>query len=613
MAIKKTIPSLLRFRINQSSESNALGYIVNNSIHYITYKEYYSIIKRLTYALIELGVQRKEHLAILSKTRRGWHFFDMAIFCSKGTSVPIYPHLNSKAIIDLLRHSDSSYLIVENLQLCQKVIEGRKDLGRLKMVFFIDQVDQGAVEKLRKTYKNTKFLPYHEVMEVGEKAMKESDIDFDALLDTVEENDIASIIYTSGTTEVSKGAMISQKAFYRMLHNLKETFNGCLDHNDRTLVFLPLSHVLGRCDSLLILPFGIKPIYAESIDKVLENLMIARPTIVSAVPRTLEKIYKMTKKKFSEKNFIQKKLIEWAEKVSCHYYEILEKNLAPSSLEILEKEMAYNLVFKDIYQALGGEIRFFVCGGAALSSSVIKFLRNANFLVLEGYGLTETVAPCSLNSLSKQSLGTVGVPIGDVRVKFAPDNEILIKSEALFDGYYKNLKETKEALDEEGYFHTGDLGELTFDGALKITGRKKDIIVTSSGKNVSPQKIESVMQESKYISHFIVCGEGRDYLTGLISLDSSSIIKHFEDLEIKSGIGPKELAQNKEIIELIQENIDRGNRDLSEYEYIRRFYIIPEMLSVKNGLLTPSLKVKKKVVQKKYQKEINAMYLKEKS
>jgi long-chain acyl-CoA synthetase len=303
-----------------------------------------------------------------------------------------------------------------------------------------------------------------------------------------------------------------------MLLNVETTIKTAFSQNDRTLIFLPLSHVLGRCDSLLPLVFGWQSVYAESMEKLIDNLTVVKPTVMIAVPRIFEKIYNKVMDQVNSGSMIEKQAFKWAISAAENYFEKIDKDLSPSAIEIIEYKLATKIVFSKIYNRFGGKIRYFVSGGAPLSTQIIKFLRYANLTILEGYGLTETIAPCCLNPLAKQVPGTVGRPIGDVQISFAPDHEILIKSEALMQEYYKNPTATAEAM-QGGWFHSGDIGEFTAEGYLRITDRKKDIIITSGGKNVAPQKIENIAKAKAHISHLVVM---MVYVLDLLLLLSSS-------------------------------------------------------------------------------------------
>jgi long-chain acyl-CoA synthetase len=357
---------------------------------------------------------------------------------------------------------------------------------------------------------------------------------------------------------------------------------------------------------MLPLIFGWQSVYAESFEKLVDNIQVVKPTVMIAVPRVFEKIYAKIMAQMNEANLIEKQTFKWATHVAENYFQKIDNDLSPSAVEMIEFKLAQQLVFSKIYNRFGGKIRYFVSGGAPLSTQIIQFLRFANLTILEGYGLTETIAPCCLNPLSKQVAGTVGRPIGDVQFSFASDGEILIKSEALFKEYYKDPGATQEAIKDD-WFYTGDIGEFTAEGYLKITDRKKDLIKTSGGKFVAPQKIENMAKAQPHISHIVVIGDQRKFLTALIGIEKERFLSILDDLGLPSDCSLEELAENDKVREIIEKEIDLINQDLPQYETIKKFKVLPEEFSVEN-FLTPSLKVKRKLVTARYSIIIEAMY-----
>jgi long-chain acyl-CoA synthetase len=303
---------------------------------------------------------------------------------------------------------------------------------------------------------------------------------------------------------------------------------------------------------------------------------------------------------------IEKQAFKWALSVAEKYFSKIDRDHSPTALEIIEYSLANKLVFSKIYNRFGGKIRYFVSGGAPLSPVIIKFLRYANLTILEGYGLTETIAPCCLNPLSKQIPGTVGRPMGDVQFSFGPDKEILIKTDALFKEYYKNQTATNEAL-VDGWFHSGDIGEFTPEGFLKITDRKKDIIITSGGKNVAPQKIENLAKTKTHISQLVVIGDKRNYLTALIGIEKERFLPLLDELNLPSNCSLEDLANHPRVREIIQSEVTDVNQELAQFENIKKFALLTEEFTTDN-YLTPSLKIKRKLVLTRYHDLIEGLY-----
>lgn|SRR5690554_5334450 len=599
----KTIGRLLNQRVQRTPENKAIGWIENQEVKSLTFTEYKNTIAQLAGGLLKIGMQPLEKVALFAHTCKEWHLLDMAVINSRAILVPIYPSYLAHEVDFIFTHSDSTIMIVEDDKQLERVLPNLEKWKNLKLIISIKDLDPELVKKFRNS---VKYYTYKEILNIGIEEVRNNPELFETLISQQKPEDVASIIYTSGTTGEPKGAVITHNGFITMLMNVIASTNGAFTENDVSLTFLPLSHVLGRCDSLLPLPFGIQSVYAESLEKMVDNISVVKPTVMLAVPRIFEKIYAKVMEQINEGSFVKKQAFKWAVNAAQKYFEKLDQDLSPTTREILEYKAAYAAVFSKIYNRFGGRVRYFVSGGAPLSPEIIKFLRYANLTILEGYGLTETIAPCVLNPLSKQIPGTVGRPMGEVEIKFAEDGEILIKSEALFTEYYKNPQATQDAF-EDGWFKTGDVGEFNSKGYLRITDRKKDIIITSGGKNVAPQKIENLAKTKPHISQMVVIGEKRNYLTALIGIEKESFLGDLESLGLGPEVTVEELARHMGVREIIQNEINEVNRDLARFETIKSFCIITQEFTTDN-FLTPSLKVKRKAVTEHYKAEIEAMY-----
>lgn len=599
----RTIGRLLKQRVQKSPEKYALGWIENNEVKNLTFAEYQNTIEVLSAAFLKIGVNVGDKIAILGQTCKEWHLLDMATMVSRACLVPIYPSYLASEVQFIFNHSESNILIVENDKQLEKITPILGDLPQLKTIISIHDISEDNLKKFRNSYP---YFSYRELIRIGKEEVKTHPDILENHIQHQQPEDYASIIYTSGTTGEPKGAVITQHAMTSMLLNVETTIKGAFSSNDKTMVFLPLSHVLGRCDSLLPLVFGWQAVYAESLEKVVDNLSVVRPTIMIAVPRIFEKIYTKIMDQVSSGSVVEKQAFKWALNVAEKYFAKIDQDLSPSALEIIEYTVANKLVFSKIYNRFGGRIRYFVSGGAPLSPTIIKFLRYANLTILEGYGLTETIAPCCLNPLAKQIPGTVGRPMGDVQFSFGPDKEILIKTDALLKEYYKNPTATQEAL-IDGWFHTGDIGEFTPEGYLKITDRKKDIIITSGGKNVAPQKIENIAKTKPHISQMVVIGDKRNYLTALVGIEKERFLPLLDELELPSNCSIEDLVKHPKIIEIIQIEIDEINQELAQYESIKKFALVTEEFTTDN-FLTPSLKIKRKAVLSRYKDLIETLY-----
>lgn len=607
MIADKTISRMFFEKTSRSLHKKAIGWVDADELNFLTNEDYLQKVKTYFHALAEMGISPQDKAAILGHTSKEWHFLDLAILSSRAVTIPVYPTYMAHEVQYILNHSETRFLFIENEGQMQKILETQSELPLLKFVVAIKEINDQSVKQLRP---DIIFYTFQQFTEIGSNHFQVSPKLFEESVASSLGTDIASIIYTSGTTGDPKGAVISQRAFCSMLDNVHSSLKTNILSNDRFLIFLPLSHVLGRCDSFLNLIFDSESVYAESLDKVVDNLKVAKPTILISVPRIFEKIYSKVMENIQKESDLKKKVFEWALATSNEYYEKINQDKAPSPFLILQKNLAYKLVFEKIYNRLGGRIRFLVSGGAPLSPEIMTFLQNANLTILEGYGLTETIAPCVLNPVVRQIPGSIGLPLGDVQVKFASDGEIMLKTDALFSHYYKNESATSDAFDKEGWFLTGDIGELTSDGYIKITDRKKDIIITSAGKNVAPQKIENVLKLQKHISNAMVVGDKRKFLIAVISIDREALLDELEALGI-NGRPPYEiLAKEPKIYELIDQEVLWANKELASFESIKGFFIAPSDFTIENGHITPSLKLKKKVILNSYKNEIDALYKK---
>lgn len=601
--LKRTISELLLDQVKKSADKNAIGWVKNKKLKTINFKAYKETIETLTLALLNLGLEKQDKVCILSNTQKEWHYTDMAILCSGAISVPIYPNYTQDETLYIINHSEAEFLVLENKHQFEKFVAIADKIKNIKKIILLEDTLSDSQKDLADRFK---IINYDELFSIGRKDLVANPDKFDFTTKEIQEEDIATVVYTSGTTGCPKGAVISQKALAQVLLNLKKFSRNAFSSNDSFLTFLPLAHVLGRCESFLPITFGCSCVYASSLDNILDEMQIAKPTMLIGVPRFFEKIYEGTLT-IIEDNPIKVNLLAWANNVANKYFDIMNADKAPNMKLILEYQLAKKLVFEKVYAAFGGRVRFFISGGAPLDIEIIKFLRNSNLTLLEGYGLTETIAPCCLNPLNKQMPGTVGQPIGDVEIKIADDTEILLKSEALFTEYFKDPSSTAEVFNDDGWFLTGDMGEINSEGFLKIIGRKKNLIITSGGKNIAPGKIEVLLLNSKYISAPIIVGDNRKHLVALIGLNIEAMREEFADLEIKDGAVISELCSNPAIRELIQKEIDLVNEELASFETIKQFEILPIIVH-ENNYLTPSLKIKRKLIEKDFKNLIDAMY-----
>lgn len=599
-----TIGKLLLSRIAQTPQSYALGWIETGEIKHLSFENYKISVEQIALGLIKNGLTVGDRVAILGQTSKEWHLCDLASLCARGVVVPVYPSYLGHEITYILNHSESKILIVENDNQIEKIIPFLGELKKLELIISIFPLSE---ENLKKFRNQIKFVMLKDLVAQGSEELRAHPDQLEEAIRQQKPEEVASIIYTSGTTGEPKGAVITQHAFASMLYNVQSFIKGAFHSDDRSLVFLPLSHVLGRCDSLLPLIFGWQAVYAESIEKVAENLLLVKPTIMLAVPRIFEKIYQKINEQVAQSPLWKQQAFKVGIQAAEMYFDKIDHDRSPNAGELLAYKAAQKVIFNQIYQKFGGKIRFLVSGGAPLSPDIIKFLRYSNLTVLEGYGLTETIAPCSLNPLERQMPGTVGKPLGDVEFRFEEDGEILIKTDALFKEYYHNPEATSAAFTSDGWFRSGDIGHFTPEGFLQITDRKKDIIITSGGKNIAPQKIENMLKSKRWISQAVVIGDKRKFLTAVIAIEKERFFDQLDNLGLAHDCSHQELTEHPQIRELIQTDIDAVNQDLAQFETIKKVFIAPVEFTTAN-FLTPSLKIKRKAVNLEFKEIIEAMY-----
>ncbi len=546
----------------------------------------------LALGLRELGLNPGDKLVILSENRPEWVMTDLATQCAGATTVPIYISLVPEQIRYIVDNSDAKFVVYSCPELGSKIEAIKNQLPKVTQYISLEPESSPGE------------LTFDEVIEKGKKIHEENPGLFGEMTSAVKPEDVASIIYTSGTTGVPKGVMLTHGNFVSNVKSSAEVID--FSHEDTVLSFLPLSHSLERMVTFTYLYRGCSIAYAESLDTVAENLLEVKPQIMVSVPRVFEKIYAKVMDNVLSSSSLKRKIFFWAVKVGKEYGERkLAKKTIPTFLQ-LKRNVAHKLVFSKILERTGGKVRFFVSGGAPLSKDIAQFFYALGLVVMEGYGLTETSPVVSVNRYDSIKFGSVGPPIPGVKIKIAEDGEILVKGPNVMKGYYKMEEETKEAIRED-WFYSGDIGYIDEDGFLVITDRKKDIIVTAGGKNVAPQPIENLLKTNPYISNAVVIGDRRKFMSALI-------IPNFEKLEEyarNSNITFKEkqdLIKNDQVIRFLEEEIDRTTPHLASYEKIKKITLLDREFEIAEGEITPTLKVKRNIIENKYKDIIDAIY-----
>lgn len=557
----------------------------------ITWPQYYDLVEKVAGGLKLLGVVPEQKVVILSNTRLEWAAADMAALGLGAVVVPIYQSSIAEEIAFILKDSAAETVIFESEDVYKRFQQIQSQVPHIKNLVGM-------------TFSNKEVKGWDELLNDGSKYRKDHPNFFEqACLDTDIKN-IATIVYTSGTTGSPKGVCLLHE---QIMSEITEVFK-VLDVNskDKTLTFLPFAHIFGRVEHWSHVYMGFTMAYAESVDRIRDNLMVVKPTFLLAVPRIFEKIYTSMQTQ-AEASPLKSKIFKWALDIGYKMSDSrINKKIPPLSV-LVEYQVAKRLVFDKLMKKLGGRLRFALSGGAPLSAEISKFFHASSLLILEGYGLTETTAAVFVNTPYEYRFGTVGRAFGDVEVKIASDGEICVRSKKVMKEYYNNPEATKEVFDDEGYFKTGDIGDLDSEGYLKITDRKKDLIKTAGGKYVAPQKLEGLLKLDKNISNVLIHGDQKKYIVSLITLNADTMKKFAEENSIAYS-DMDELSKNPKVKDLIRNAVAHTNSQLASYETIKNFAILPNDFTVESGELTPSLKVKRKLLDKKYESQIKALY-----
>ncbi len=558
----------------------------------ISTDEFAETVRHLTLALNSLGLEKGDKLCLLSENRPEWTMTDLAVLCAGGLTVPIYTTLVSEQIRFIVEDSDATIVVFSGADQWKKIEPLRSSLKKVRhFVSLADDAPDGV-------------LTFKGLLAKGKDVAGKNPGLFDELVAKIKPEDEASLIYTSGTTGLPKGVVLTHNNFLSNVKTVHEIIE--FSDKDTMLSFLPLSHVLERMVTFTYLYVGATIAYAESIETLAENFLEVRPHIMVSVPRVFEKIYTKVMDQVLASPGVRRKIFFWAIKTgkACGAAKLAGTPI-PRGLAF-KRKLAAKLVFSKITAKTGGRVRFFVSGGAPLSRDIAEFFYAIGIVILEGYGLTETSPVLSVNTFEKLKFGTVGQPIPGVEIKIAPDGEILAKGPNIMKGYYKKEAETREIL-EGGWFHTGDIGHLDEEGFLVITDRKKDLIVTSGGKNIAPQPIENLLKTNPYISNAVVLGDRKRFISALIVPDFEKI----EDYAKSKGIDfrdREELARDFRIVEFLKAEVDRSTPDLASYEQIKKIAVLSREFEIDQNEITPTLKIRRKNVEAKYRDLIESLY-----
>jgi long-chain acyl-CoA synthetase len=584
-------------RIEKTPNREAFRYRFGESWKSLSWAQTKVRVFNIAAGLVGLGVQPQQRVAIAASTRIEWILADLGILCAGGATTTVYPTTAREDFAYILGDSESVVLVAENADQANKALDS--ELPDLKAVVLFDGTEADVHR-----HEGVEVLTLAELETRGAALLAEQPSVVDDRIAACGPEDLATLVYTSGTTGKPKGV--------RLVHD-NWVYEGkavaalnILGPDDVQYLWLPLSHVLGKILSAVQLEFGFTTAVDGDLTKIVENLGVIKPTFMGGAPRIFEKVRAKVTLTAQGGGGLKAKIFDWAIGVGIKASRLRQQGKQPGFLLKLQLAIADKLVFSKVRERMGGRIRLFISGSAALSADVWEWFDAVGMTILEGYGLTETSAGSAVNLPGDSRIGTVGPPLPGTQFKIAEDGEVLIKGPGVMRGYHNRPDATEEVFND-GWFHTGDIGELV-NGYLKITDRKKDLIKTSGGKYVAPQKIEVIFSaECPWAGHIVVHGDGRHFASALITLDEEMIHQWAE----KNGLGGKtseELAKDPKVYALIDEHVQKLNSQLERWETIKKFILLPRDLTIEDGELTPSMKVRRKIVEQKYITELDGLY-----
>lgn len=590
--------TLNRMFLNRIEEGgDAVRYLVPRDDRWepMTYREAGTAVGEMANGLLALGLSREDRVAILSGTRVEWCLADIAGIVAGVVTVPIYPSNLPDQVEYILTHSTASAVFVEDEAQWNKVAGVRARLPKLSVVILFTGEAGGR--------EGTIDLPALRAM--GAEFARANPGALDRRTAEIRPEDDLTVIYTSGTTGPPKGVVTRHSNYAFVVTSALEAVT--VRRGETFLQFLPLAHSLGRLEHFLTFDAMAVSAFARSILTVGDDLAVVRPEILVSVPRLFEKFYARVLAKVEEEGGLKKAIFGWALGVGREVSRRRQRGEPVGGFLALRFSLAERLVFHKIRERMGGRLRFFISGGAPLAQEIAEFLHAVGVLILEGYGLTEDSTVTAVNRLDHYKFGTVGKALPGTEIRIAPDGEILVRGPHVFREYFGDPDATREAIDAEGWLHTGDIGVLDSEGFLRITDRKKDILVTSGGKNIAPQNVENLLKTDKFVSQAFVYGDRRKYLTALLTLSAEDIMKWAEQNGVPER-DPALLARHPRVEAMMRARVEEMNRQLASFEQVKKFVLLGTDFTQETGELTPTLKVKRKVVIQKYGSLLDALY-----
>jgi long-chain acyl-CoA synthetase len=584
----KTIADLLPRAAEMYGSAVAVKYKEGDRWLDRTFDEVVEIVRPLAFGLVTLGIEKGDRVSILGNTRPEWTYFDFAALSIGATVVPIYQTNSPEECRYVLENSDSRVVVVEDAEQLEKVREVRGQLPQLEHIVLMTGSAEDAIS----------------MDDLAAKGAGGDAATWETLYGAVTPEDICTFIYTSGTTGPPKGCIISHGNYRAMLDMVNEV--SVIEDEDLSYLYLPLAHSFALLIQLGSFDLGTTIAYWERDPlKILPNLAEVKPTYFPSVPRIFEKIYTAATSGMEKEGGLKKRVFDWSIKVGAKMRETERSGRKPGFLLQRSYDFADKQVLSKIRNLFGGRVRLAVSGAAPINPEILRFFDAAGVLVLEGWGMTETSTAATISTPEDFRVGTIGKPFPGCEVKIADDGEILVKGANVFQGYHKNPEATRETI-VDGWLHTGDIGEIESDGFIKITGRKKDIIITAGGKNITPANLEAEIKQHPLVSQCVVVGDRRPYLVALVTLDPEEAVKYAQEHNLPED--PAQLAQNPDLKAAIESHVEKINQSFARVEQVKKISILPHDLSQESGELTPTLKVKRAVVAQKHEGAIEQLY-----
>lgn len=593
--LPQTIPHYCFESFRRHNKRDALAFKIDDVWNYLNGNEVIDRVKRIALGLAAMGVKQGDRVAIISENRPEWSFVDLAILSLRAVNVPIYTTQAVEQIRFILENSGAKLLFISGKKLWKHAENAIQSVERLEKLVFFDT--DGVPES------SGRAISLADVEAEGEAYRKIDGDLVDRSLAEIDTKDLATIIYTSGTTGEPKGVMLTHENF---VSNIVAISKGLpIRATDRSLAVLPLSHIFERTVFYVLCANGVSIHYCAAFDQIASHLQEVKPTIMTAVPRLFEQVYHKIVKKGKAAGGWKTNLFEWALVVGQDYWSAKDNHRSVSPVLAAKHAFANRLVFSKWRDGVGGHLRFFVSGGAPLSKKLSYAFWAAGIPILQGYGMTEACVTCA-NRPDDSKAGSIGTPFEGIEMKIAEkDGEVLVRGRNVMAGYYNNPEETAKVIDDEGFYHTGDVGYQDADGHFFITDRIKDLFKLSNGKYVAPQQVEALLKQSPLISQPVVVGSGRKQVGALIVPDWDSLKDEMKANGHDVSRSREELCEDPHIVKRVQQDAVELTRELSDYERVKRVYLLPREFSIDKGEMTPTLKIKRTVIDEKYEEAID--------